>query len=234
LYGDRGKKKLGTTVPMEVFVATMQCAKHQVPPCPPDTGTAYMGVGFGRPSPKPPRLPGLPLMATPLENAFMQLAQIVQGPMHPGFVLAPDSLTIGLNRASAAGASFVGLSPYPGRPGDWQGPPACLRFDAGSYQCGRMLVDVGIASMFVHAHAPPSIDEIEIVAPDPGHALVHYAFAYPLRPDATPPAPSPRARKPVAFVSPPAPMFVNTGRDLLAAATFLYDAGCGRAGFKRP
>jgi len=233
LFDEGGKKKLATTVPMEVFVATMQCAKHRSPPCPPDNGTAYMGVGFGRPSPKPPQGAGSPLMATPLQNAFMQLAQIVQGPMHPGFVLAPDRLTIGLDRASAAGASFVGLTPYPGRLGDWQGPPACLRFNAGPYQCGRMLVDIGIASMFVHADVPASFDRIEIVSPDARRPLLQYAFDYPVRPDATPPAPSPRGPKPVAFVAPPAPVFVNTGRDLLAAASYVYDAGCGRAGFER-
>jgi len=217
LFGKDGKKKLGTTVPMEVFVATMQCTKGRVPPCPADTGTAYMGVGFGRPSPKPPRLPGLPLMATPLENAFMQLADVVQGPMHPGFVLSPDGLTIGLDRASATGASFVGLSPYPERFGDWQGPPACIRFDAGAFQCGRMLVDIGIGSMFVHAKRPARFDTIGIVSPNAGRPLVRYAV-------------DPKTVT-IRFVHPSQPVFVNTGRDLLAAATFLYDAGCGRAGF---
>ncbi|HVA34525.1 MAG TPA: hypothetical protein VNG31_10275 [Candidatus Baltobacteraceae bacterium] len=113
-----GSEKIGTTVPMEVLVTTQACAKNQ--PCVTDTSTAYMGVGFGRPTPDPSTAPGL--MNGPLENAFLQLRSIVQGKMHPGFELTANSLTIGVNSATMSGVPTVQLSPFPYRPGDWDGP----------------------------------------------------------------------------------------------------------------
>jgi hypothetical protein len=229
IYDKDGTHELGRTVPMEVLVATMACDKGKSPPCPPAT-TAYMGVGFGRPSPAPTSSAGL--LPTPLENVFMQLAQIVQGKMHPGFGLSPNLLTIGVNKTAATGFSFTKLDPFPGRPGDWQGPAACLRFDnAGAYQCGHMLLDIGIDSMFITAVTPsPSPDDIEVVAPRAKRASLQYSFGYPVKPQATPPAPT---KVDFRTPGPSASIFVNTGRDALAAATYLYDAGCGRVGFKK-
>jgi hypothetical protein len=218
---------LGTTVPMEVLLVDKSCSKSGVCTA---GNTSYMGVGFGR----PPDKPGQFLLKTPLENAFLQLTGIVTGSMHPGFVLTPTSLTIGINRASATGFSLTPLQAFAGRPGDWNGPPACLRFDGGAYQCGSMLLDIGIRSMFVAAPTPSPLHEIEIVAPSAVKPYLEYAFHYPVRAGATPPAPNPNASPPIAFPKPGATPYVNTGRYALAAASYLYDAGCGRVGFKKP
>jgi hypothetical protein len=229
IYGNgTTHRKLGTTVPMEVFVVTSNCVKGEATPCPPGK-TAYMGVGFGRPSPSPAPSPPLGVMQTPLESVFAQLTQVVQGSMHPGFGLTPTRLTIGVNSASATGFTFAQLAAYPNRPGDWQGPRACVRFsNAGKYRCGHMLLDIGINTMFMNVpQAPSNPTSIEIVAPNAQNPLLQYSFAYPVQPHASPPSPS----QPFT-ISNRSPIFVNTGRDALAATNFLYDAGCGRAGFK--
>lgn len=226
---DRSGRQLGETVPMEVLVTTQACDKSGAWGI--DKSTAYMGVGFGRPAPDPSEEPGL--MNGPEENAFLQLAPIVQGTMHPGFGLTPAMLTIGRNRTTEKKFPSVALTPFPDRPGDWRGPPACVRFNGGSYQCGRMLVDIGINTMFVTAVRPSTINHIEIAAPSPKRPLLHYAFDYPVRPDATPPAPNGSGSEPVAFAHTPPPVFINTGRDVLAAVSYSYDAGCGRVGLRR-
>jgi hypothetical protein len=208
---------IGTTVPMEVLVL--------------DGGsTSYMGVGFGRPSPKPTQF----LLKAPTENAFLQLSDVVTGSMHPGFVLTPNALSIGINRANAAGFSFTKLQPFAGRPGDWHGPSVCVRFNAGKYHCnGSMLLDIGIHSMYVQAPAPQPLTSIQIVAPSKKQPFLNYTFPYPVPAEATPPAPDPSASPPIRFPKPGSSIFVNTGRYALAAAHYLYDSGCGRVGFKR-
>ncbi|HEV8022630.1 MAG TPA: hypothetical protein VGP41_15255, partial [Candidatus Lustribacter sp.] len=219
---------LGTTVPMEVLVVDKVC--HKGGTCNPKGNSAYMGVGFGRPTPKP----GQFLLKAPTENAFLQLRDVVTGKMHPGYVLRPNSLSIGVNRANAAGFSFTQLKPFEERPGDWRGPSACLRFNGGTYQCGSMVLDIGIHSMFITAATPTPLDLIQIVAPSERQPFLNYSFAYPVEPGATPPAPDPNSSpRPISFSS-PGETYVNTGRYALAAANYLYDQGCGRVGFLAP
>ncbi|MBV8148700.1 MAG: hypothetical protein JO092_06395 [Candidatus Eremiobacteraeota bacterium] len=229
LYDSGGTHELGTTVPMEVLIVDKSCRPIDgKQTCEADKGTSYMGVGFGRPSPSPTS----GFLRSPLENPLLQLDDIVVGKMHPGFILTRDGLWIGLNRSNARGFSFVNLDPFPERPGDWQGPKACVRFNRQSDPCGRMLLDVGIDSMVVQARTPQPLTSIEIVAPTAQRPLLDYSFAYPVAPGATPPAPNPLASVPVAFGSKYPPNFVNTGRDALAAADYLYDEACGQVGFR--
>jgi len=208
-----------TTVPMEVLVTSS--AGY--------TSAKYMGVGFGRPSPKPSQ----PWLKAPVDNVFLQLADIVMGGMHPGYVLTKDRLAIGLNASNANGFTFNGLQPFPNRPGDWKSPPGCVEFsNSGTYQCGSMLLDVGVDIMFV-GPSPKRVTSIAIAAPgysSPATAL-KYAFPYPVPANATPPAPDPKAGKPVHFEN-PSTSYVNTGRFALAAASYAYDASCGFVGFK--
>lgn len=223
---DRSQRRLGTTVPMEVLVLTQKC-QHGT--CTPDTSTSYMGVGFGRPTPPPTS----GYLKAPLENAFLQLDKIVEGTMHPGFILSSKSLRIGLNARNASNFAFTSLTPFAGRPGDWNGPPACVAF-GGAYQCGSMLLDIGISTMFIGANVPSSFSSISIAAPTSTNPALAYSFPYPVPAGATPPAPNPNAAQPIDFTRPPATPFINTGRDALAAATYLYDAACGRVGFQPP
>jgi hypothetical protein len=167
-------------------------------------------------------------MDGPLESTFMQLADVVEGSMHPGFILTPNELTIGINATNAAPFPMVTLSPFPGRTGDWSGPPACVTFNSsGSPECGSMLLDIGINSMFLSAQHPSGVSNISIVSPNEQSPLLSYRFN-PANPSPTPPAPTK-----VAWVAANgSSVFVNTGRDALAAANYLYDAGCGKVGFE--
>jgi hypothetical protein len=225
---DNGKKgsSIGTTVPMEILVTKYACAKGETPPnCPYDDGSQYMGVGFGRPSPGPTSKSG-GLIDTPLTSTFMQLAPVVEGTMHPGFIMTPNSVQVGINQASAAEFSLIQLTKYPDRPGDWQGPPACLKFTTGGYYCGHMLLDIGIVNSFIHVpNIPPKPTTIEVFSPNSKNALLNYSYPSP-QASPTPPAPSK-----VDWVA-GSENFVNTGRNALAAADYLYDAGCGKVGFE--
>ncbi len=227
---DQASGTLGTTVPMEVFVTTQACPKGQ--PCVVDTGTQYMGVGFGRPTPSQRTEPGL--MNGPMENAFLQLTAVVQGTMHPGFVLTGNSVTVGVNAAQATGFQMEQLTPFRGRAGDWNGPPACLSFSgSGTYECGSMLLDIGIASMFIRpTSAVNSPTSVQVVSPQQNTPLLNYQFPYPVPASATPPAPSPNGANPIDWEAPGSTAYVNTGRNALAAANYLYDAGCGKVGFQ--
>jgi hypothetical protein len=224
-------KRLGKTVPMEVFVVDKSCVKDV---CTESKTTAYLGVGFGRPSPAPTN----GFLKSPAENAFLQLSDVVvDQDMHPGFILSKDSLSIGLNRTNARGFSYAKLDAFAGRPGDWQGPKACVVFDGGysAPHCGgagTMLLDVGIPSMYVKPTVSPQPSTIAIVAPDLQQRLLGYSFANPnLSPSPSPTPPAPTA---VMFETPPPSVYVNTGRYALAATDYLYDEACGRVGFRSP
>jgi hypothetical protein len=225
---DNGKKgsSIGTTVPMEVLVTKYACTRGKMPPsCPYDDGSQYMGVGFGRPSPSPTSRSG-GLIDTPLTSTFMQLAPVVEGTMHPGFIMTPNTVQVGINQASASEFPRIQLAKYPDRPGDWQGPPACLKFSTGGYYCGHMLLDIGIASSFIHVtEIPPQPTTIEVFSPNSKNALLNYSYPSPLA-SPTPPAPTK-----VDWIG-GSENFVNTGRNALAAADYLYDAGCGEVGFE--
>jgi hypothetical protein len=218
---------IGTTVPMEVLVVTTSCTKENV--CTPDTGTHYLGIGFGRPTPAP----GTGFLKSPADNAVLQLTDMVQGSMHPGYILGKDSLAIGINETNAAGYALATLKPFVGRPGDWQTPPGCIRFGSDPFICGNMLLDIGIGSMFVDVARPdPMPTQISIAAPNISAPSLAYSFAYPVSPDATPPAPSGKNSAAIDFGNPQSPPFFNTGRGPLAVKSYLFDSACGRAGFR--
>jgi hypothetical protein len=204
LYTNSGKV---TTVPMEVLV----------------TGSGnYMGVGYGRPNPGPNGF-----LRDPVDNVFLQLQPIVQGTMHPGFVMTKTTLSLGLAASNANGYTFTGLQPFPGRQGDWKGPTACIGFNGAPVTCSaNMLLDVGISEMYLAAPSPSPITQIAIVASNASMPSFSYAFPYPLA-GATPPAPTK-----VMLEASTSPLYVNTGRFILANANYLYDSRCGLAGFQ--
>jgi hypothetical protein len=200
--------------------------------------TALMGVGFGRPTPPP----GQVYLKTPLENVFLQLQDAVEGTLHSGYILSTDHLWLGLNEAATKNfskESLVKLEPFRQRPGDWKGAPGCLAFNGGTAQCGSMLLDIGIDSMIASGFSTPSpVTQVNVVAPNPTQPVLAYGFTYPVSPSATPPAPNPNGLGPGQSIEWTAGSgsepFVNTGRDAIAAADYLYDAACGYVGFGVP
>lgn len=231
---------IAQTIPMEVLAVEFVCSPGSK--CKAENGVALMGVGFGRPTPPP----GQVYLKTPLENPFLQLQDAVEGSLHSGYVLSKDHLWLGLSAQSTANfdpPTFAKLKKFPQRPGDWEGPPGCLSFDRGAFQCGSMLVDVGIDGMIAAGFTKPplgpsSLTHITVQSPSATQAALSYAFSYPVAAQATPPAPDPNfigTGRAIEWLpsSGPTP-FLNTGRDAIAAADYLYDAACGYVGFSSP
>jgi hypothetical protein len=228
---------IAQTIPMEVLAVEFVCSPGSK--CKPENSVALMGVGFGRPTPPPGQL----YLKTPLENTFLQLQDAVEGTLHSGYVLSKDHLWLGLSGQSTSNfepSSFARLKKFPQRPGDWEGPPGCLSFNRGSYQCGSMLLDIGISGMIAAGFAkqqlgPSSLEQIAVEAPSPTQPTLSYSFTYPVASAATPPAPDPNFLGQGHSIewlpsSGPTP-FLNTGRSAIAAADYLYDAACGYVGF---
>ncbi len=231
---------IDTTIPMEILAVEFSCSpgkKCQGEYSSKHGGTALMGVGFGRPTPPP----GQVYIKTPLENVFLQLQDVVEGNVHPGYILATDHLWLGLNQTNTANfpsSSFIQLQPFQGRPGDWQGPPGCLNFNGSGWQCGSLLVDIGIDSMIASGfNTPAPLTQINVASPTGNQPALQYGFPYPVPQSATPPAPDPNGisqGQAVEWLSGSGAPFVNVGRDAIAANDYLYDSACGLVGFGTP
>jgi hypothetical protein len=168
-------------------------------------------------------------------NAFLQIAPMIHGGMHPGYIVAEDAVTLGLTAANTRGFQFIQLSRGPH---DWLGAPACFGFPgkrAYTSMCGTLLVDTGLASMIVSRAAslrPPDIRSaipeataIEIAAPAFERPVMHYRFSVGDRGPLTPTS--------IRWSSASGNgAFVNTGRNVIRAYDYLYDAKCGRVGFR--
>jgi hypothetical protein len=235
-------RPIDRTIPMEVLSVEYVCTPGS--PCvsqtSPATGhTSLMGIGFGRPDVRAAHM----YLQMPQENVLLQLQDAIEGTLHSGYVLSNDHLWLGLNDEATKNfgpSSRIALAPYASRPGDWEGTHGCLRMNGGDWQCGSLLFDVGINSMIAGGFQTPSpLERVDVVAPDPSHPALSYGFPYPVPQDATPPAPNPNGlgfgRSIEWLGSRPVP-FVNTGRNPIAVADYLFDSACGVVGFamRRP
>jgi hypothetical protein len=185
-------------------------------------GVGVLGVGFGRKE----------SIGT---NPFLQIAAMVRGSMHPGYIVSTSSVTLGLTAENTRGFRFI---PLIRNGSDWLGATGCFGFPGRpGYErmCGTILVDTGIPSMIVSLAAAlrppdlktdiPSGTAIAIAAPAFDNAEVSYRFSVGDRG-----APTPSAIRWSKATGDNA--FVNTGRNLIRAYDYLYDAKCGRIGFR--
>ncbi len=181
-----------------------------------------LGVGFGR-------------KEKIGSNPFLQIDAMVRGSMHPGYVVTANSLTLGLTAENARGFRFI---PLIRNGADWRGAAGCFGFPGrAGYErmCGTILVDTGIPSMIVSRVAalrPPDLrtdiptgTAIAIAAPSFDNAVMTYRFSVGDRGALTPSAI--RWSKAAGDSA-----FVNTGRNMIRAYDYLYDAKCGRIGFR--
>lgn len=241
---DAGGKNV-ETVPVEVLGVEYQTCDPKFPKCKVDASVdnmGNMGVAFDRPESS----------GGPDTNPFLQLKDVLEGRSHAGYIITKDGITLGLSADRAAGFSTMKLDPaqpVPGRaffPGDWTQPPVCFSFPKyGTTQyCGQMLMDTGIGSMIVNlppdqrpteiATADPLPDglEIKIAAPDQSAPVMDYSFT--LGDDTNPMAPTASAEDPAArWADASSIPSVNTGRHVVAGYDYMYDASCGRIGYKR-
>jgi hypothetical protein len=239
-----------TTVPIKVLAVDKgACAPHY-PNCVPPTsfsGLGMMGVGFDRGTASGPPEPGtgarpapVPSKAPPeLSNAFLALTSVIQGSMHPGYVISSKAVTLGITAANTAGFKTVGLTAGGSGPGDWNTEPGCFSFPSISGyapQCGTVLVDTGIDSAILGlsksqrpasiASSIPSGEQIQIALPTASTATPILSYSFTTGATGNPMAPTS-----IRWAAGTAP-FVNTGRNPISSYDYLFDAGSGKVGFK--
>jgi hypothetical protein len=189
-----------------------------------------MGVGFGRGGTSA----GLP---PELNNAFLALKPIIQGSMHPGYIVKKGGVVLGITPHNSGAYHWIHLARSASVPGDWTTEAGCFAFPAlaSSAFCGTMLVDTGISSMILAlpksqrpaslaaANPIPSGTTIRVTASTASGGAVRYQFS---NGDLGPMSPVGGIRWALGTA------FINTGRYLIAGYDYLYDAGSGRVGFK--
>ncbi|XQA71029.1 hypothetical protein ACM9XB_05900 [Xanthomonas sacchari] len=187
-------------------------------------------------------------------NPFLNLAQMRAQRMSPGYIVSAKGITLGVSQAALEGFALVPLQrggATADAPGDWQAPSACASFpgSGSDYRvCGKLLPDTGVSYMMLNPVVPPATpaslqQTVEMsghptrVVPDAtqlrldvvdakGQSVFGYNFVVGDGKAATPD--SVQWRGPLK--TPPA--HINSGRHLLAAGDYAYDAACGHAGFR--
>jgi hypothetical protein len=228
-----------TTVPIELLgVDHASCDLARYPKCKPGklAGLGVMGVGFDRHG-----LTGLPARMPPeLTNVFLALTNVIEGAMHPGYLIASATVTLGITPGNSAGFLEVPLKRGGTGPGDWNTEPGCFSFpEISGYgpRCGTVLVDTGIASAILglpRSQRPPAIATsipagqriaIDVAQNARTSPVLSYSFRVGDRGPSTPTA--------IRWAAGKAP-FVNTGRRPISQHSYLFDAGSGAVGFKSP
>lgn len=222
-----------TTVPMRVLAINKSACAPGYPNCVAGGigGLGVMGVGFdrGAASPMPPEL----------TNAFLALTNVIEGSMHPGYIIRSNRVTLGITAGDQAGFSTVALKAGGSGPGDWNTEPGCFSFPkipGYGPQCGTLLVDTGIASAILglpKSQRPSSISssipngeriQIDVASSSAATPILSYGF--------TAGVPGPMSPTSIRWAAGMAP-FVNTGRRPISRYKYLFDAGSGKVGFKR-
>ena len=237
-----------TTVPVKVLaIDTGSCAPG-FPKCKPAQvrkdarSVSMLGVGFDRgkqtnaPSPDTRAIASTAGTPPELANAFLALKDIVQGSMHPGYIVSATGVTLGITAANGAGFDEAALTAGGTGPGDWGGVAGCFGFPGlvtYQQQCGSVLVDTGIASAILALPLAQRPASMQTKIPDGTKVAIDVgpsgapAFTY----DFTTGAGSPVTPTSIRWAS-GSPAFINTGRALIAQHDYLFDAGSGRLGFR--
>ncbi|WCM93019.1 hypothetical protein M5C99_22250 [Acidovorax sp. NCPPB 2350] len=213
-------------------------------------GIAYMGVGFGREHDGQPQ-------GTPDKNPLLNIAAIdgqpaPKGTVHGGYIVTKYGVHAGLTTANAEGFRSVKLQPGSllanGEPAstdprDWQQATMAVSVNGGAPEAGPVLVDTGIAQMYLTVADPAALPTKEIPNPSrKGRTATGLKEGTPVQvmfPGAQAPvaqydfrvgdAAAPQA---VLVNKPGSPAFVNTGRHMLRQYDVLFDAEGGWFGLR--
>ncbi|GKT16763.1 hypothetical protein AVHY2522_12875 [Acidovorax sp. SUPP2522] len=213
-------------------------------------GIAYMGVGFGREHDGQPQ-------GMPDKNPLLNIAEIggnpvARGAVHGGYIVTKYGIYVGLAPDNVRGFQSVKLQPgsrlangqpASNDPRDWQQTTMAVSVDGGAPQTGPVLVDTGIAQMYLTAADPSALPTAQIPNPSrrgqPVTGLKDGTRVQVMFPDAQAPvaqydfrvgdADAPQS---VLVNAPGRPAFVNTGRHLLRQFDLLYDAEGGWFGLR--
>ncbi|KAH3907104.1 hypothetical protein HBH56_195970 [Parastagonospora nodorum] len=210
----------------------------------------YMGVGFGRNCPRD----GMPI-AAPRVNPFLNIDTIDGVPiaphaMQPGYIVTTKGVHLGLTPDNIQGFLFEDLQPgltHDQDPRDWAMARMCFSVNGEGRSCGAVLVDTGIAQMYIRPDDGMTIPNVTIRNPNKhGYAKMvkrvkrgtQIAVAFPsftdqamsysftvgegssIEPNYVVPARATSAA------------YVNTGRNLLNGYSIAFDAIGGRFGLR--
>ncbi|CAA9958236.1 hypothetical protein PTMSG1_01801 [Pyrenophora teres f. maculata] len=210
----------------------------------------YMGVGFGRNGAKD----GMPY-ASPKINPFLNINAVNGEPvsdksMRAGYIVSAEGAHIGLTPKNTRAFAFAALEPgltHAEDPRDWAMASMCFSINGEGRNCGTMLVDTGIAQMYIRAEQGVSIPTVIIPNPNPnGNARMVKR----VKPGTKLSIGFPSLDRPATSYSfvvgdnstiepsyvfpqlPEHPPFVNTGRCLLFGYSIAFDAKGGYFGFR--
>ncbi|KNG47171.1 outer membrane autotransporter barrel protein [Stemphylium lycopersici] len=264
-FSGEGGSFATATVPVLIVDKSWKCPWYNPTvdrfECPPGPGgeqaierdtsqITYMGIGFGRNGLKD----GMPY-ATPSVNPMLNLHAIdgepvPHGSMRAGYIVSREGVQIGLTPKSTREFVFTDLDPglnHAEDKRDWAMARMCFSINGEGRNCGTVLVDTGIAQMYIRTDKGISMPTVIIPNPNPnGHAkmvkrvkpgtkitigfpsLDHPAMSYSFAVGGA------SAIEPnyVFPQLPEHPPYVNTGRNLLFGYSIAFDAVGGRFGFR--
>ncbi|MEC4592551.1 MULTISPECIES: hypothetical protein [Nitrospirillum] len=215
------------------------------------TATAWMGVGFGR----GPHGTGVTLADNPLVH-------IAGDQVHQGYVIAGDSVTVGLNAGTVQDYTFVQLAATSGA-GLWdeaQAQPVLGGTNPMSLTPGALLVDVGIPFFILNTAQAAAVEKagltvkackkvdgqyktivkpgteitVNVLDPASGKPATSYRTmaADPCASSSTGVVAVVVAPKKPVPGQPMPPPAFNTGRSPIPYLNYAFDNQCGRVGFK--
>jgi hypothetical protein len=210
----------------------------------------YMGVGFGRNGPED----GMS-HAAPSINPFLNIQNIDGAPIIPqsmraGYIVTTKGVHLGLTSDAIRKFTFEDLQPgltHEEDARDWAMARMCFSINGEGKSCGSMLVDTGIAQMYIRPDEGVSVPtvtirnpnkhgyakmvqrvkrgtRIEVAFPSFDREVTSYSFTV-----GEGSAVEPNYVVPARATSAP---FVNTGRNFLQGYSIAFDAIGGRFGFR--
>ena len=193
---------------------------------PADFDGGLLGVGFA--------IGGL-ADGGPARNPFLHLTY--QGEkLHCGYIIGAQGLELGLTSLNTVGFAFIELQRNDADT-DWLQPMASLGLTDGFSIDLPLLIDTGLDQMLLwldvadsppalanYTQFPPGIAVTIAAPPPPSTPVLQYSFT-------TGDARDPMAPSVVEWRDGHG---VNTGRNVLAGADYLYDAAAGSIGFRIP
>jgi hypothetical protein len=217
-------------------------------------GITYMGVGFGREHDGQPQ-------GTPDKNPLLNLTAIDGQRIRPstyrsGYIITPNGVHVGLSAANSHDFAWVKLqgrsldkrgNPASDDPRDWPQASMAVSVSGGPSQSGSVLIDTGIAQMYLTVSNPsqlptqsvrnPSLKgaaatglasgaEVIVSFPSVDRPISQYSFTVG---DTT----NEDAPSVVLVTRGGTPAFVNTGRHLLRGYEAAFDANGGWFGFRK-
>lgn len=182
-------------------------------------------------------------------DAFFNISQMQAGTMIAGYILTPDSVQLGLTNTTTGFAYtnlvLTGLSQVPGSPPDWQAPMGTVVYNNHTYFTGQLVLDIGIPHAIITLPGQP-ISGSNVTLPMTVN-LINSAGAVSYQINSNPDnilSPVSSSESPAfAWFAPLAGSFsenqppyqtqlFNTGRNVINAFDFLYDATNGYLGVK--